>query len=159
MKKKSNRKKTAAKKTKKSSSGSKKQKNMSSKSRFSKKELEGYRDRLLDLKDDLIKQIQEISEESLRKSQNEASGDITTYSMHLADRASDSYERDFNLNLVSSEKRIVIEIDKALKRLELDEYGFCLSCKKPITKQRLNAIPYARYGTKCQEEIEKEQSR
>lgn len=129
------------------------------KDRFSRKELESYREKLLDLKDDLMKQIQEISEESLRKSQSEASGDITNHSLHLADRASDTYERDFHLSLVSSERRIVAQIDEALKRIEHKEYGFCARCGKPIAKQRLEAIPYARYETKCQEEIEKEQER
>lgn len=132
-------------------------KSASRKERFSKKELEVYRDKLLDLKDDLMKQIHEISEESLRKSQNEASGDITKHSLHLADRASDTYERDFNLSLVSSESKIVTEIDEALKRIEHNEYGFCLKCGKPIAKKRLDAIPYARHETKCQEEIERQQ--
>ncbi len=129
------------------------------KNRFLQKELESYRDKLFNLRDDLIRQVKEISEESLRKSQKEASGDITNHSLHLADRASDAYERDFNLNLVSSERRIIIEIDEALKRIEDKEYGFCLRCGKPIAKTRLNAIPYARHGTRCQEEIEKEQQR
>lgn len=132
---------------------------LAKKSRFSQKELEEYQESLLNLKDDLMKQIQEISEESLRKSQKEASGDIGSHSLHLADRASDAYERDFNLGLVSSEKRIVVEIDQALKRIEQNEFGFCQCCGKPITKQRLKAIPYARHRTKCQEEIEKQEQR
>ncbi len=127
------------------------------KQRFSKKDLNAYREQLLDLKDDLMKQIQEISEESLRKSQQEASGDISAYSLHLADRAGDSYERDFNLGLVSAERRTVMEIDEALKRIDDNEYGFCQMCKKPIAKRRLKAIPYARYGTKCQQKIEEEE--
>lgn len=127
--------------------------------RFSQQELEGYREKLLDLKDDLMKQIQEISEESLRKSKEEVSGDITSHSMDLADKACDSYEKDFNLGLISSEKRIIAEIDEALKRIQHDEFGFCLRCHKPIAKKRLDAIPYARHETKCQEEIEKEQAR
>ncbi|MFO8053137.1 MAG: TraR/DksA family transcriptional regulator [Candidatus Omnitrophota bacterium] len=136
-----------------------KKKSRKKKKRFLKKELNAYRGKLLDLKDDLMKQIQEISDESLRKSQQEASGDISAYSLHLADRASDSYERDFNLGLVSSERRIVMEIDEALKRIDDNEYGFCQMCKKPIAKRRLDAIPYARYGTKCQKKIEEEQER
>lgn len=143
---------TAKKKTAKKKAGKKKK-------RFLKKELNAYREKLLNLKDDLMKQIQEISDESLRKSQQEASGDISAYSLHLADRASDSYERDFNLGLVSSERRIVMEIDEALKRIDDNQYGFCQMCKKPIAKRRLEAIPYARYGTKCQQKIEKEEER
>lgn len=127
------------------------------KQRFLKKDLMAYREQLLDLKDDLMKQIQEISEESLRKSQQEVSGDLSAYSLHLVDRAGDSYERDFNLGLVSAERRTIMEIDEALKRIVDNEYGFCQMCKKPIAKRRLKAIPYARYGTKCQQKIEEEE--
>ena len=131
-------------------------KTLGKKRKLSKKEIESYREQLLDLKDDFMKKIQEITEESLRKPQNEASGDITNYSLHLADRASDTYERDFSLGLVSAERKIVAEIDEALRRIEDNEYGFCLKCGKPIAKRRLDAIPYARHGTKCQKEIEEE---
>lgn len=165
MKKKSSQAKQTAKKkggtTKKTTAKKKttKKKTAKKKKRFLKKELNAYREKLLDLKDDIMKQIQEISDESLRKSQQEASGDISAYSLHLADRASDSYERDFNLGLISSERRIVMEIDEALKRIDDNQYGFCQMCKKPIAKRRLDAIPYARYGTKCQQKIETEQGR
>ncbi|MCF7874496.1 MAG: TraR/DksA family transcriptional regulator [Candidatus Omnitrophica bacterium] len=165
MKKKSSQAKQTAKKkrgtTKKTTAKKKttKKKTAKKKKRFLKKELNAYREKLLDLKDDIMKQIQEISDESLRKSQQEASGDISAYSLHLADRASDSYERDFNLGLISSERRTVMEIDEALKRIDDNQYGFCQMCKKPIAKRRLDAIPYARYGTKCQQKIEKEQGR
>ncbi len=160
MKKKSNQKKRATKKkNSEAKSAVAKKKSRKKKKRFSKKELNDYREKLLDLKDDIMKQIQEISEESLRKSQQEASGDISAYSLHLADRASDTYERDFNLGLVSSERRVVMEIDEALKRIDDNQYGFCQMCKKPIAKRRLEAIPYARYGAKCQQKIEKEQER
>jgi RNA polymerase-binding protein DksA len=165
MKKKSSQAKQTAKKkggtTKKTTAKKKttKKKTTKKKKRFLKKELNAYREKLLDLKDDIMKQIQEVSDESLRKSQQEASGDISAYSLHLADRASDSYERDFNLGLISSERRIVMEIDEALKRIDDNQYGFCQMCKKPIAKRRLDAIPYARYGTKCQQKIETEQGR
>jgi RNA polymerase-binding protein DksA len=159
MKKKSSQAKQTAKKKRGTAKKTTAKKKTTKKKRFLKKELNAYREKLLDLKDDIMKQIQEISDESLRKSQQEASGDISAYSLHLADRASDSYERDFNLGLVSSERRIVMEIDEALKRIDENQYGFCQMCKKPIAKRRLDAIPYARYGTKCQQKIETEQGR
>ena len=65
-----------------------------SKKRFSKKELEEYREKLLNLKDDTLRQIREISEDTLMKSQKDMSGDISGYGLHMADVASDNYERD-----------------------------------------------------------------
>ncbi len=127
-----------------------------SKKRFSKKELEEYREKLLNLKDDTLRQIREISEDTLMKSQKDMSGDISGYGLHMADVASDNYERDFNLDMVSSERKIVLEIDEAIKRIDDGTYGICQMSGKPISRSRLKAIPYARYSKKCQEKIEQE---
>jgi len=126
------------------------------KKRFDKKELDEYKEKLLNLKDDVLNQIKDISEDTLMKSQKEMSGDISGYSIHIADAASNSYERDFNIGLVSNERRIVMNINEALKRIEDRSYGICAGCAKAIAKTRLNAIPYARYCTKCKEKLEKE---
>lgn len=126
------------------------------KRRFSKKELDFYREKLLNLKDDILKQMREISEDTLMKTQKDISGDISGYSLHLADVASDNYERDFNLSLVSKERKIIMEIDEALKRIDEGTYGICQMSGKPIAKSRLQAIPYARYTKKCQEKLENE---
>jgi len=128
------------------------------KRRFTKKELELYRERLLNLKDDTLRQMREISQDTLMKTQKDMSGDMSGYGLHMADVASDNYERDFNLSLVSNERRIVLEIDEALKRIDDSSYGICQMSGKPIAKTRLKAIPYAKYSKKCQEKIEKQGS-
>jgi len=120
------------------------------------KDLNSFKKNILKLRDDLIEQIKDISENTLMKSQKDISGDISGYSLHMADMASDNYERDFNLNLVSSERRTLLEIENALKRIEDKTYGVCSSCNKFIAKSRLKAIPYARYCTKCKNKLEQE---
>ena len=124
--------------------------------RFSKKDLEIHKEKLLNLKDDVLKQIREISEDTFMKSQKDMSGDISGYSIHIADVATDNYERDFNLNLVSNERKIIMDIDEALKRIEDSSYGICLMCNGAISKSRFKAIPYAKYCKKCKEKLEKE---
>ncbi|NQT28451.1 MAG: TraR/DksA C4-type zinc finger protein [Candidatus Omnitrophica bacterium] len=126
------------------------------KKRFVKKDLDIYKEKLFDLKDDTLSQIRDISKDTLMKSQKEMSGDISGYGIHLADVATDNYERDFNLSLVSSERRIVMDIDAALSRIEDKTYGICEKCKKDIVKTRLNALPHARYCYKCKKNLEKE---
>ena len=123
---------------------------------FSKKELDVYKEKLLNLKEDVLNQIRDISKETLMKSQKDMSGDISGYTLHLADVASDNYERDFNLNLVSAERKILLEIEEALQRIKEGTYGICKMSGKPIAKTRLKAIPYAKYTKKCQEQLEKE---
>lgn len=126
------------------------------KRKFTKKDLNTYRDKLFNLKDDTLGQIRDISKDTLMKSQKDMSGDISGYGIHIADVATDNYERDFNLGLVSNERKIITKIDDALKRIEDKQYGNCEMCKKPIAKIRLDAIPYARYCRKCKEKLEKE---
>jgi RNA polymerase-binding protein DksA len=130
---------------------------MRQRKRFTKKDLDMYKEKLLNLRDDIFSQMKDLSEETLMKSQKDISGDISGYSIHMADVASDHYEREFNLGLVSNERRTLMEIDEALKRIEEKTYGLCLMCEKPIAKRRLNAIPYASCCKKCQEKLEKEE--
>lgn len=126
------------------------------KKRFSKKDLDSYKEKLFNLKDDVLAQIRDISQDTLMKSQKDMSGDFSGYGIHMADVATDNYERDFNLKLVSSERDIVVEIDQAIKRIEEKTYGICNMCKKDIKISRLNALPHAEYCRKCKEKKEKE---
>ena len=126
------------------------------KKRFAKKDLDSYKEKLFNLRDDISSQIRDISEDTLMKTQKDLSGDISGYSLHMADVASDNYERDFNIGLVSNERRILNEVEEALKRIEDGTYGICQMCGKQITKTRLNVIPHTRYTKKCQEQLEKD---
>lgn len=123
---------------------------------FDKKELDCFREKLLNLKDDILNQISDISRDTIMKTQKEMSGDMSGYGLHIADAASDHYERDFNLDLVSGERKIVLEIDAALKRIDDGTFAICPLCQKPISKARLNAIPYTLYCKECQEKLERE---
>ena len=123
---------------------------------YGRKELNEFRELLLNMKEDILARIREISEETLMKSQKEMSGDMSGYSLHMADAASDSYERDFNLGLVTNERRLLFDVEEALKRIEEGTYGVCLVSGKPIRKTRLKVIPYAKYSTSVQSKLEKE---
>ena len=93
------------------------------------------------------------------KSQEEMSGDISRYSIHMADVASDNYEREFNLDLMSKEKELIAKIDASLKKIEDESFGLCVKCEGPIAKMRLDAIPYALYCMDCKKELEQEEHR
>ena len=120
------------------------------------KKLKEYKEKLLNHKEEMLEQIKDISEDTLMKSQKDMSGDMSGYSIHMADVATDNYEREFNIGIVSDERKMLLEIEEALKRIEDKEYGICHKCEKIINATRLNAIPYVQYCKKCQEEIEKE---
>lgn len=123
--------------------------------KLNKKELAGFKKLLLEVKDNIIDDIKHISEDTLKKSQKEASGDISGYTYHMADVATDTYDREFSLSLASNDRQFLYELDDALKKIEDGLYGICEICKCPISKTRLTAIPYARLCVKCQEKKEK----
>ncbi len=122
---------------------------------FQKKELDEFKKVILKRKDQLIEGIQTISENTLKTSQKDAAGDISGYSYHMADQATDTFDREFSLGLASNEREMVHELDEALNRMDEGTYGICESCKTPIAKARLKAVPYARMCVKCQQAKEK----
>jgi len=125
------------------------------KKKLNKKEAQGYKKRILELKEEIIAEIKHITDDTLKKSQKEASGDISGYTYHMADVATDTYDREFSLGIASNEREILYELDDALKRIEEGTYGICEDCKIAIAKKRLAAVPYARLCVKCQAKKEK----
>ncbi|MFA5155884.1 MAG: TraR/DksA family transcriptional regulator [Candidatus Omnitrophota bacterium] len=125
------------------------------KKKLTKKELGEYKKLILKRKDEIVEDIQHISEDTLKKSQKDASGDISGYTYHMADVATDTYDREFSLSLASSGREMLYGLDDALKRIEEGAFGVCEECKVLIAKSRLKAVPWARYCVKCQQKKEK----
>ena len=72
------------------------------------------------------------------------SGELVSSSAdnHLADTASDTYDREFDEGLEEDAERLLGEIDGALHRIADGTYGTCAICGKQISEERLEAIPY-----------------
>lgn len=125
------------------------------KNKFNKKELVEFKKILLKQKEQILDGIKHISEDTLKKSQKDAAGDISGYTYHMADVATDTYDREFSLSLASTDRETLYEFDDALKKIEDGNFGVCESCKLLISKNRLKAVPSARLCVKCQEKKEK----
>ena len=123
---------------------------------MNKKESQEYKKKLIDLRDKVTDEMRQIGGGSLKKSQRDASGDLSAYTFHMADVASDSHERELSWDRASVEQKVLFHIDDALKRIEDGVYGKCESCAKKINKERLKAIPYALLCRSCKEKREKE---
>ncbi|UCD55030.1 MAG: TraR/DksA C4-type zinc finger protein [Candidatus Omnitrophota bacterium] len=132
---------------------------MPKKAKLSKKDLKIFKDLLIKEKINLLKNMNHLTNETLKKSLRDASGDLSGYAYHMADMASDVYERDFLLQLAASERELFLKLDEALRRIEEGEYGYCMNCKKKITKTRLKAIPHTPYCHGCQEKEEKKKKK
>jgi RNA polymerase-binding protein DksA len=125
------------------------------KKKLTKKELQEFKKLVLKKKDEILDEIKHISDDTLKKSQKEASGDISGYTYHMADVATDNYDREFSLGIASNERKLLYELGDALKKIEDGTFGICEDCKSLIAKIRLKAVPYARLCVKCQEKREK----
>jgi RNA polymerase-binding transcription factor DksA len=112
------------------------------------------KEKLLQLRDAMVDSMAGVAQDTLR-SRAEGS-EASAFGMHQADAGSDAYDRDFALSLLSQEQDALYEIDQALKRIELGTYGTCEMSGKPISRARLEAIPFARFTVECQSQLEKQ---
>lgn len=126
---------------------------------FNAKQLKDYKDVLDKLRDHVVDEISFLAGDNLNRSQRESSGDLSSYSFHMADQGTDNFDREFALNLVSSEQDVLYEIDEALERIKMKTYGVCESCGCPVEKARLKALPFAKMCIKCKSAAEKGKSR
>ncbi|MFH0953675.1 MAG: TraR/DksA C4-type zinc finger protein [Verrucomicrobiota bacterium] len=126
---------------------------------FKKSQLTAYKQVLERLRDRVVDEISFLAGDNLNRSQKESSGDLSSYSFHMADQGTDNFDREFALNLVSSEQDVLYEIDDALRRIDLGNYGVCELCGKAIEKARLGALPFAKLCIGCKSEAEKGKTR
>ena len=115
--------------------------------------LEAYKKILLKVKDQIAGDIRNLSDEN-SGSGNDRSGDVSGHALHMADVATDMYDREFTLGLASNDRELLYEIDGALGRIKDGTYGTCVECKKSIPATRLKAVPHARTCLKCQKNLE-----
>lgn len=113
-----------------------------------KAEWQTYYARLLELREQLLRQMDGLAKESAEE--------ISGYSLHMADSGTDNFDRDFALSLLSSDQDAIYEIEEALKRIEKNTYGVCELTGKPIPKARLEAIPWTRFTVQAQAQLERE---
>ena len=110
---------------------------------------------LLKMREDIAAKVRNIEKENLGRLQKDATGDLSGYGMHIADVASDNFERELSLGLAANERELIYKIDNALKRLKERDFGECEACGKIIGLKRLSAVPYAMMCIKCQEQADK----
>ena len=111
-----------------------------------KKRLDYYKKKLLTRRDELTKTIARTQEEG-----RIADDDQT---VDLADKAANSYTKEFLFGITNADRVILNMIDAALKRIQSDEYGVCANCQEEMQQKRLEAVPWAKHCINCQEKVE-----
>lgn len=127
--------------------------------KMSKKDLEHFKELLLQIRAKIAGDLKHLENDSLNTNQRDSSGDLSGYSFHMADMATDNFDREFTLSLAANEQEGLNMIDVALRKIEEETYGMCEECQKAIPKKRLTAVPYAPLCIKCQEIQEQETRR
>ena len=111
-----------------------------------KKRLEYYKKKLMTRRDELTKTIARTEEEG-----RQADDDQT---VDLADKAANSYTKEFLFGMTNTDRTILNMIDEALKRIRSNEYGMCANCQEEMAQKRLEAVPWAKHCIACQEKAE-----
>ena len=128
------------------------------KARLNKAEIEHYKTLLLNKRREILNNVTNIEVGALKKSRQDATGDLSSMPLHMADIGSDTFEQEFALALIESERKILGEIDEALSRIEHRTYGICEATHVMIRKARLEAKPWARYCVEHARKLEAEGS-
>ena len=111
-----------------------------------KKRLDYYKKKLQVRREELMKTIARTQEEG-----RTADEDPT---VDLADKAANSYTKEFLFGMTNTDRTILNMIDAALKRINTDEYGVCANCQEEMQQKRLEAVPWAKHCITCQEKME-----
>jgi RNA polymerase-binding transcription factor DksA len=106
--------------------------------------------RLIRLRDEMLRRQVDLVKD--------ASQEQPAFSSHMADAGTDTYDRDFALGLLSSEQDAVYEVEQALDRIRTGEYGICELTGKRIEPDRLEAIPWTRFSSAAEAQLEREGS-
>jgi len=108
-----------------------------------------FKNKLTEWKKDLVR----TNNEALYNS----SLDDNSTSADIVDQASSYTEKNVEMRAINRQIKLISEIDKALRRIREDTYGYCLDTAEPIGLKRLMARPVAKYTIAAQEKHEKEE--
>lgn len=75
--------------------------------------------------------------------------------MDEVDLASATTEQNLTFKLLDRERKLLGEIEHAIQKIELGDYGYCEGTGDPIPKRRLEVRPWCRHSVKYKEQLEK----
>ncbi|HOD65470.1 MAG TPA: TraR/DksA C4-type zinc finger protein [candidate division Zixibacteria bacterium] len=116
-----------------------------------KTEKEKLRKLLLAKRKKLVEEMKDTLESNFSTTMTDSDGDISSYSFHMADQATDAMEREMAFMQASKSGRFLYHLDEALRRLDSKDFGKCIKCGKDIGMARLEAVPHARLCIACKE--------
>ncbi len=125
---------------------------------MNKRDLEKFEKLLLAKRQQLIEEFGLLKSAGMDTTIKEKTGDLSSYSYHMADQGTDAMEREKTFYFASKSGRLLYHIDQALRRVRNKTYGKCEECGEQINRERLEAVPHARLCLKCKELEEQRKS-
>lgn len=114
------------------------------------KELEVFRDLLLQKRRELVGDMYSMEREALQRTGE----NLSNLPLHMADMGTDNYEQEFTLGLMEKDRNLLREINTALMKIQNGTYGICEGTGKPISKARLEVQPWAKYSIEHARKLE-----
>lgn len=132
---------------------------------YSKRDLEHFRQIILEKRDEIIEQLQNLKEQMLDPTTGEYINENSPYSLHMAEQGTDAMEREKTFLYAQRENKFLGYLEDALKRIDAGTYGICVECiDEPqhlcetcplIPKERLEAVPHSQHCLPIKQRQEK----
>ena len=120
---------------------------------YSKKELDHFKNIIIEKRDEIINQLQNLKEQMMDISTGEYINENSPYSLHMAEQGTDAMEREKTFLYAQRETKFLSYLEAALQRIDNGIYGICLECiEEPkhlcdscplVPKARLEAVPHS----------------
>lgn len=107
-----------------------------------------YYRRLVQLREELARRQAHLANDALEEK--------PSFSLHMADAATDMNDRDMALSMLSTEQDALYQVEQALDRIVHRTYGVCELTGKPIETARLQAIPWTRFSAAAEKQLERD---
>ena len=121
------------------------------KSPFNKRDLDKFRQILLEKRAQVLAEVTGLEGDALTGG---GSGNLSHTPQHMADAGTDAADQTLSLDLAAAERNLIREIDAALQRIDDGVFGLCVATGKPIRKERLAELPWARYSIDAARQME-----
>jgi RNA polymerase-binding transcription factor DksA len=132
---------------------------------YSKKELDQFKVIILEKRDEILEQLQNLREQMLDPTTGEYINENSPYSLHMAEQGTDAMEREKTFLYAQRENKFLGYLEDSLKRIENGTYGICVECiEEPqhlcptcplIPKARLEAVPHSQLCLPMKQKQEK----
>jgi DnaK suppressor protein len=109
-------------------------------------DVDRFRDLLQEERQRVVNAIEYLHKENPGSIEEETEDETAD---NLAETATATLDREIDYTLEENSENVLSAIDGALTRIEQSTYGTCVNCGKPISEERLAAIPWATQCIDC----------